>query len=571
MKADSIFSQARIFNPFLKTWETADIAVLNGRILYVGDAEHAGISSKIFIDCGNTIVMPGMIDIHLHIESSLCTPIEFAKAVLNRGVTTVVAEPHEIANVFGVSGISAMVEASKDAPIDIFYGIPSSVPSTNSSLETTGGKIGPKELKTLIADYPDMICLGEVMNYRHLITHFDALAKGESSDRTIELIRHMKKQHPLAAIEGHCPSVRDLDLAELLYFGIDSDHCLQDTEGMRQRFERGMFVEIQEKSVTESVIHFLESHDVDGLYSFVTDDVPPDILTTQGHLDHVVRKALSQGLSLEKAITASTRSPAERIGFRDRGVIAPGKTADFIMLSGDGSDFTIKQVFRRGIPAEESIHASKSYSFPESFAKSVTIDASFSLEESFDIPCSASNYAVCRVMKKNRENTYTAEAHRKLPVRDGRICWEEEEDLNLVLVVSRYGKETHAAHGFISGDILHDGAMCSTYAHDHHNILIVGSSKEDMTTAYNRILSLQGGICTVSDGSISAELPLSVGGILSEEPLDKLSSQVVCLQKSLRDLGIEHANPIMTMCTLTLPVSPELKITDRGLISTKTA
>lgn len=571
MLVDIIFINARIYNVYIKEWETLDIAVLEGKILYLGDCKNAGLTAEEIIDCNNKALIPGLIDIHLHIESSLCTPNTFASAVIPHGVTTVVSEPHEIANVFGISGIEEMMRVSDGADIDIFYGVPSSVPSTSTKLETNGGTVGSDELEELINKYPKIICLGEVMNYSGLIGDFDKIVKGEKDCKTLELISYVQTMSPLAAIEGHCPSVRDLDLAKLLYLGIDSDHCLQDIEGMHQRFARGMFVELQEKSVTPEIINYLQNNNREGLYSFVTDDVPPDILEEKGHLDYVVRKALQNGLSMEKVIIATSLAPATRMGFRDRGIIAPGKIADFILLDDLSPEFRIHSVYKRGVLFDSESRSKTIHRFNSKFLDSINLNKSSISDEMFNIrvdpKLSDRSTAKCRIMRKNEKNTYTESKVRFLPVFKGTIDWSDTNtDVNLAIVIERYSGTANYAQGIVDGDRIYNGAFCTSHAHDHHNILLIGDNKNDMKEALSWVIKNKGGMCAVSNSKILAGVPLPVGGILSEEPMDKLSTDVSSLQQALRNLGIAHVNPIMSMCTLTLPVSPELKITDKGLI-----
>ncbi|MCD6396087.1 MAG: adenine deaminase [Spirochaetaceae bacterium] len=574
MLTDTLFTNANIYNVFLKQWSTLDIAVLAGKVLYTGKAEKANISAKTIIDCNNKPLIPGLIDIHLHIESSFCTPTTFAAAVITHGVTTVVSEPHEIANVFGLSGIEEMIRVSKGAVIDIFYGVPSSVPSTNKKLESSGGIIGLKELEELIKNYPQIICLGEVMNYSSLISEFSKIVTGEEDCKTLKLINFMKKYAQLSAIEGHCPSVRDLELAKLLYLGIDSDHCLQDPEGMRQRFTNGMFVELQEKSVTPEIINYLQNNAVEGLYCFVTDDVPPDVLEEKGHLDYILRKAMKHGLSLEKAIIASSLAPAKRMGFRDRGIIAPGKIADFILLKDLSPEFEIQSVYKNGVLYNSKTVDKTIYKFAPKFLNSLDLPLSLLSEEMYKLKVNpearGKTTVKCRIMQKNSKNTYTESVIRSLPVSNGAINWSNPKlDANLIIVIDRYSGEAHTAQGLMGGVRLQNGAFCTSHAHDHHNILLLGDNIKDMKAALNWVLEKGGGMCTVSSGNILASVPLPVGGIISEAPMEELSKDVQILQRELRNLGINHANPIMSLCTLTLPVSPELKITDKGLIDVR--
>jgi adenine deaminase len=488
--------------------------------------------------------------------------VTFGTSVLRRGVTTIVSEPHEIANVFGVEGIREMIRVSEGAPIDIFFGVPSSVPSTTAELETTGGTIGPEEAIELMKNHSRVLCLGEIMNYTSLTTMKRGRANG--------MIDAVRKRFPLAAIEGHCPSVKNLNLAKLMYSGVDSDHCLQDPEGMMQRFENGMFVELQEKSITAENIAVLKSFHSRGLYSFVTDDVPPDIMEKDGHLDFVARKALKAGLALEDIIVATSYAPACRMGMRDRGVIAPGKLADLLLLKDDSSDFIIDRIFRKGGEIIGSGDFSEQVSeFAEEFKQSINLKESDVRDAMFRIQTENHTGAVQLLsMKKNNANTYTSESSFELGITEGYADWENTEG-NLVIVVDRYSGEAGYARGFLEGCYFRKGAMATSYAHDNHNLLCSGDNKSDMEIAMKWVIRHQGGMCVVSDGRILASIELPVGGILSEEPMAILASKLNTIADAMKKLGFEHRNPVMSFCTLTLPVSPSLKITDKGIIRTE--
>ena len=557
MRADLIVRNARIFNVFLKTTAKADVAVLGDRFLYVGSALPE-MEADASLDCDGRVIIPGLIDIHLHIESTMTTPLNFGRELAKHGVTTVVSEPHEIANVTGVEGIRAMIEAGEDSPIDIFYGIPSSVPSTSEELETTGGRIGIEEIKQLMA-HPRVICLGEVMNFKDVISM--------RPTRSSEIVDFFRAAYPLAAVEGHCPSLTGLDLAKFLYRGIDSDHCLQTVERMVQRFENGMFVEIQEKSITPEIVAYLQSHDVDGLFSFVTDDVMPDKLLGQGHLDHLLRMSMSLGLSFEKAVYGATLSPAGRIGFRDRGAIAPGKLADFIVLD-DERHLTINKVYKSGKPiytrGEDRETVTGGKQFPSRFYSTVRLKPVAPSLFSIDVSPGTKS-AACRIIEKNRENTYTGEGSAELPVSNGKLQWENSP-FNLAAVLERYGKGGRIGFGLVGGATLRQGAVATTYAHDHHNLLVMGANPRDMAAAANFLIRAQGGIVIVINGEVTASLDLPVAGILSEESLEGIAEKLGSVTACLRGLGFDHPNPIMSLCTVTLPVSPEIKITDMGLV-----
>lgn len=558
MLVDKLIKNAKVFNVFVKEWKLVNIAIIDDKIYYVGQKEN--FKSKENIDLKGKRVIPGFIDIHLHIESSFCSPYQFAKAVSQKGVTTVVAEPHEIANIFGVEGVNQMIKASEQDFMDIFIGLPSSVPSTNSSLETTGGKIVASDGQLI---GKDIICLGEVMQYRELLNNREELIKSEDS-LIINLIKEVKETNPLVAIEGHCPYVVDEELATLLYFGIDSDHCLQTPLSLLQRFEQGMFVEIQSKSILPEIIEILKDEKYDGLYSFVTDDVPPNILKEKGHIDYLVNKAMKLGLSLEQCILATSYSPSKRIGFRDRGSVSAGKLADFIVLK-DSENLEIEKVFKRGKELHNTLETKK-HSFPKEFYDSITINENLSIDEMLCVKTNE-NINKCRVMQKSSDNTYTKEVFVELESKSKELDWQRK-DLNLVLVVNRYNKENYA-QGLLNGIYVKNGAFASSHAHDHHNILVMGDNKEDMILAYNKVLETNGGVVFASENTIKANIPLEVAGVISDNSLENISSEFIKLNNLLKASGIESENPIMTLTTITLPVSPDLKITDMGLIDVK--
>lgn len=564
MKIDTLFLDADIYNVFIRRWIRQDVAVLGERILLTGNASDHDFEPELVVDCEGRPLIPGLIDIHLHIESSLCTPETFGHAVLPHGVTTVVSEPHEIANVFGLDGIEEMIRVSANSPIDIFYGVPSSVPSTSPQQETTGGIIRPEDAQTLFRNHPEVICLGEVMD-------FSSLTRMENG-RTTDMIAAVRRSHPLAAIEGHCPSIRDLELAKVLYAGVTSDHCLQDPEGMIQRFKSGMFVELQEKSISDEIIKGLRDTDSEGLYCFVTDDVPPDILVKDGHLDFIIKKALKLGLPLGHAVTASSWAPACRMGLRDRGAVSPGKIADLLLLEDSSPNFQINRVFRKGREYQPDDRIADSrpsrIEFDDRFKASLRLNEDDVREDMFDLIAPGTSPGVrIRAMEKNPDNTYTRESAVELTVTNGLVNWEHSEG-NLVIVMDRYTGDAGFSRGYMTGSCFHGAAVASSYAHDHHNLLAAGDNQKDLESAMKWVIRNQGGICLVAGGEVRASLSLPIGGILSEQPMEILSDELENISRAMRALGFEHRNPLMSFSTLTLPVSPEIKITDLGIFRT---
>lgn len=298
MRADQLIVNVHVYNSYYKRFEMNNVAVLGGRFLYVGPGGPELIQADEVIDARGRYMIPGLIDIHLHIESTMVTPETFSHGLIGRGVTSIVAEPHEMANVFGLEGVQEMMAVSRDTTVDMFYAIPSSVPAT--PMETTGGSIEIEDMDVLLAT-GEIICLGEIMNYVDVIR--------DPECKTNQILQHIRKNYPDLVIEGHTPKLLGLDLHRLIYAGIDSDHTHQSIEGLQARIAAGMFIEIQEKSMTPEVMEYLIQHDVARHFCFVTDDVMPDSLVERGHLDHIVRKAIQMGMRPEDAIYAKNINP----------------------------------------------------------------------------------------------------------------------------------------------------------------------------------------------------------------------------------------------------------------------
>ncbi|MFT8320927.1 MAG: adenine deaminase C-terminal domain-containing protein [Bacillus sp. (in: firmicutes)] len=557
MNMDMLVIDAFVYNSYYKKFIKGNTAIKNGKFFYVGNRGLETFEAKEVIDGSGKYMIPGLIDIHLHIESTMVTPATFSFGLIKNGVTTIVPEPHEMANVFGIAGVKEMVKASKNCIVDMFYAIPSSVPAT--SMETTGGAIEIQDIDELM-ETEQIKCLGEIMNYYDVIT--------DPQCKTNKILSHIRKNYPELIIEGHVPKLLDLELQTLIFAGVNSDHTHQSVEGMQERIAAGMFLEIQEKSMTKEVIDYLKEHQVDEHFCFVTDDVMADSLQNRGHLNVLLKKAIKMGMTPEKAIYACTYTAAQRMRMYDRGAIASGKVADFLLVS-DLANFEIEKVYKKGMQvydcSEVCNQPSISRQFPEQFYQSVKLNEL--TEDDFTIRLVETEGKVNgRIIHVKNGSTFTEEKQGNFAVKEGQLQWEDSSSC-LIKTFERYGKNGNSAFGLISGDIIKRGAVATTYSHDNHNLLVVGKNKKDMVKAANEVIKQQGGICCVEDGEVLSMVPLPVGGILSEEPLDIISKQVEELTTSLRSLGYEHYNIIMSLSTLSLPVSPALKITDYGLIN----
>ncbi|OMF04463.1 adenine deaminase C-terminal domain-containing protein [Paenibacillus sp. FSL H7-0942] len=567
MRADQLIVNVHVYNSYYKRFEMNNVAVLDGRFLYVGPGGPEMIQADEVIDARGRYMIPGLIDIHLHIESTMVTPETFSHGLIGCGVTSIVAEPHEMANVFGLEGVQEMMAVSRDTTVDMFYAIPSSVPAT--PMETTGGSIEIEDMDVLLAT-GEIICLGEIMNYVDVIR--------DPECKTNQILQHIRKNYPDLVIEGHTPKLLGLDLHRLIYAGIDSDHTHQSIEGLQARIAAGMFIEIQEKSMTPEVMEYLIQHDVAQHFCFVTDDVMPDSLVERGHLDHIVRKAIQMGMRPEDAIYAATSTPASRMKMTDRGSVAPGKVADYVLLS-NLEELAIDQVYKNGRKVYDGYEPYKQEritgQFPPHFYKSVQLEklgvADFAIQLSdpkvngSGIDLAGEGEHQCRVMMVKDGSTFVEEHIAPVQSSDGELRWEESGYAQIA-TFERYGVNGNRAHGLIGGDTIKRGAIATTYSHDNHNLLVVGRNREDMILAANTVISSQGGFCVVEDGKVLSHLELPVGGILTEEPLAVVSHQVKELRAAMLSLGYVHYNPIMSISTHSLAVSPALKITDYGLI-----
>ncbi|GFI51576.1 adenine deaminase [Lachnospiraceae bacterium] len=555
-----LIKNAKVFNTYLKKFISADVSVKDGRFYYIDRKRDTDFQAEAVLDAGGMYMIPGLVDIHMHIESSMMTPEPFGNCVAAYGVTTIVSEPHEMANVKGTRGVLEMISAAKNAPIDIFYGIPSSVPSTSERLETTGGIIDCNAMKHLLNE-EDVVCVGEIMNYRQIIRENDL--------EITKFLDYLRQERPGYVIEGHCPSLLELDLARFLYLGIDGDHTEHTLEEVKQRIENGMFFEIQDKMLLPEVLDYIRENQLYEYCGFVTDDTMADVLYEKGQLNYVVQKAVESGFPVEMAVYCATYTPARRMHLYDRGVIAPGKLADFVLLA-DPAVLAPVYVYKNGVQIfceKNRSEVSSSYRFPEDFYQSVCLPP-VTIEDFRVTVDTDKDEVTVRAIEVHPDRTQTTEKLVTMPVRDHLLDWKDSGCL-LAMVLERHGKNGNIGYGFITGACLNKGTAATTYFHDHHNLFVAGDNPEDMLFAVRRIQELQGGFLTVRGGKILAELALPVCGILSERGVKDTALKLKGIRESLAGLGYRHSSPIMSLGTLGLPVSPALKLTDRGLVDVK--
>lgn len=551
-----------VFNSYLKRFRPGQVAIRGGNFCYISLDPDEKIQAESILDADGCYMIPGLIDIHMHIESSMLSPAAYGQCAAKNGITTIVSEPHEIANVKGIRGVEAMIHGAENALIDILYGIPSSVPSTNATLETTGGEIFAEDMKRLL-NHKRVVCVGEIMNYRGVL---------EENDLEItKFLQYLKKERPGFVIEGHCPSLVGQDLAKYLELGIDSDHTEHTLAEFRQRVENGMFMELQSKMILPEIIEYIVRENVFEHCGFVTDDTMADRLAQAGGLNAVVDKAVRAGFPLEEAIYCATYTNARRMHLYDRGVIAPGKLADFLLYrSFDG--FHPSAVYKSGVCIYEENRAENPAGvsgpvFPPDFYQTVHVPEVTAEDFRIAVPDNLSSAEV-RAITVNPVRTQTTEIRLSLPVKDGFLDWMQS-NCALAAVIERHGNTGGIAFGLVAGTGLHSGAIATTYFHDHHNLFVLGRDPKDMALAVNRLRKTQGGILTAKSGKITAELPLPVCGLLSEDCASEVGKKLSAVRSSMYELGYRHDSPIMSLCTLGLPVSPALKLTDKGLVDVR--
>ncbi len=558
MKIDLLIKNGRVYNSFFKKFIYSDIGILDDKIFCVSEPKKFDLEPCKVIDAKGMDIIPGLIDIHMHIESSMATPAAFSKEIIKNGVTTIVSEPHEIANVCGIEGILEMIKAGENTEVDIYYGVPSSVPSTSDLYETTGGKIGIEEVSKLLEN-KSVICLGEVMNYVDVISGEDNKING--------IIKYFMKNNPNIPIEGHCPKISGLELSKFIYGGVTSDHTQQTVDGIKERIGMGMFVEIQEKSMVKPVIDYLIENKLYEHFAFVTDDCMADVLISEGHLNRIVKKAITMGMAPEDAIYCASYTSARRMNLFDRGSISPGKVADFIFID-NLKDFSICKVFKKGKEVYNRESKDNEVKIPKTFSDKFynTIQLKKINKDMIKIKAPISQGKVkCRIINVQDNSTFTDEIIAEISVENGYLNWESSPYC-LMAVFERYGINGNIGIGLATGDTIKKGAVAASYAHDHHNIIAVSKNPEDLVFAVNSIIDSHGGYYVVQDKNILAKIDLPIGGIISDKDMKSIGLGVKNVTEAMRYLGYKHYNPIMSFSTNSLPVSPLLKITDKGLI-----
>ncbi|WP_370222486.1 adenine deaminase [Cytobacillus sp.] len=549
--ADLVIKNGKIINVFTREIIEEDIAIADGFIAGLGSYE-----GKEMIDAGGSYIAPGFIDGHVHIESAMVTPAEFSNVVLPHGVTTVIADPHEIANVSGTKGIDFMLESSNAIPLDVFFMLPSCVPAT--LFENAGASLSYKDLEQYYG-HPRVLGLGEVMDYPAVMNNDE------------EMLKKLEDAHSKGKnIDGHAAGLNADEINIYMAAGIKSDHeCINPEEALN-RMRKGMYVMLREGSAARDLLALLKSvseHNARRCL-FVTDDKHLDDLIKEGSIDYNVRMAIKEGMDPVLAVQIATLNAAECFGLKNKGAIAPGYEADLVFIS-DLRKVKIEKVIKSGILAAENgiikDPAPASVEPAPAILDSVKIG---SLKgEDLNINIGTGDANIIGIIPNSIVTRHLLEKADSL---NGYFQPNPEKDYLKLAVVERHHLTGSIGLGIIKGLGITRGGIASTVAHDSHNIVAAGTSDEDLLAAIKHTASMKGGLVVVQDGEILAELPLPIAGLMSDQDSSFIFGRLSELNHALRTVGCSmEFNPFLTLSFLALPVIPELKLTDRGLFSVR--
>jgi adenine deaminase len=543
-QVDLLLANARIINVFSGEIFSGDIAVADGYIVGFGTYD-----AKNTVDIGGRFVAPGFIDAHVHIESSMTGMTEFARAVVARGTTTVVVDPHEIANVLGTKGIEYMLQSSRGQPMNIYFTLPSCVPAT--TMETSGATLTKEDLLPFMGN-ERILALAEMMNYPGVIN--------QDPDVLDKIDMAKKERKP---VDGHAPGLSGHDLYAYIAAGISSDHeCTTDREA-KEKLDLGMHIMIREGTAAKNLEALIPvvNHRTACRIMWCTDDRHPQDILEKGHIDSMVRKAISVGLDPVTAIQMATINPAEYFRIKNVGAIAPGRRADLVVFSDLDSPY-MEAVYCGGVRVAENGKISPEVATPDPvlFPPSMNVDTE---QIDFSIPAETGRI---RVMDIVPNQIVTGHRIMNAMISQGMAAADISRDILKIAVIERHTGSGNMGKGFVRGFGLKRGAIASSVAHDSHNIIIVGTTDDDMDAAFRAIVKMGGGLAAVYDNQVCAGLALPIAGLMSREPVKTVRDKIDRLIHAAREFGSTLDDPFMTLSFLALPVIPELKITDKGLV-----
>lgn len=563
MKADLVIKGSEIVNTITKEVYPADIGISHNQIVRVGEVEDI-IGKDTVVAKTKGVATPGFFDSHIHIESSMLTPTNFSKYSLLHGTTSIVWDPHEIVNASGIAGIKEFLLEARNIPQRIYFLVPTCVPAA-PELETTKHTINEHDIATLLSLYPrsPIIGLGEMMNYPGVL----------HADPTI--LAKLETGKDARVIDGHAPSLTGKELNAYLSAGIMSDHETTQGDEALEKLRLGMWLQIREGTGCKNLEMLLKAiidKKIDTRHCLLaTDDLSVSDLITKGHMDYVIRRAVESGLDPVTAIQMATVNPATYLGLdKAFGSITPGKTADIVILDDLDSIIPSTVVFNGKLIVKEGqlLASAPEFVFSESIKKTIEIQNPPKSSQLL-IKTRKKKPQTVRVIGVEDGTIYTTSESGTVSVKKGKLEPNLEDDILAVAVIERYTNEGNIGKGFVKGFGLQAGALASSVAHDSHNLVVVGTDAKDMSKAVNRIVEMNGGLAIAKDGKILAELPLPIGGIISDASGMTVAKAYVDLLKTAKsELNCALKSPFFTISFIALPVIPELKITDKGLVDT---
>ena len=540
-RAELLFKNARVVNVFSGEIHRANVAVEDGRIVGFGDYQ-----AKKVIDLQGAYLAPSLIDGHFHVESSMLTAPEFARAVVPHGTGAVVIDPHEYANVLGLDGIRYVLESTKNLAVDFFIMLPSCVPATH--LETAGARLTADDLRLMIGD-ERIAGVAELMNYPGVYLGAESeLAKIEAAGGK--------------CVDGHAPGLRGKNLNAYALAGVRSDHESVEVAEAQEKLRLGLHILLREGSTERNLAHLLpllNAHNSANC-SFATDDKLAGDLVSEGHIDHAVRKAIAGGVPPIVALQIATINTARHYRLQNLGAIAPRFWADFVVFD-DLKNFTVRQTYKKGVlVAENGKHLAQHppiVTRPRSTMNLRYQPAQFAVK---------ARPGKIRVIEIVPNQIVTKELIETPKVENSLVVADTARDILKLVVVERHRATGNVGVGFVRGFKLRNGALGSTVAHDAHNVVVVGTNDADIVRTIQELEQLQGGQVAVADGVVRAELGLPVAGLVSDQPLDEVIRRIAGLNAAAHALGCDLEAPFMTLSFLSLSPIPELKLTDQGLI-----
>ena len=543
--ADVLLTGGRVVDVFTGSVVEADVAVAHGLIATVGPERDAVDT----VDLAGQFLLPGLIDAHVHLESSMVAPYEFARTVVPRGTTAVVTDPHEVANVAGLAGVQWLLEASDGLPLAVLVMAPSCVPATH--LATAGAELDANDLE-ILAKHPRVIGLAEVMNVPGVV-----LGEPEVHAKIDAFAGR--------PVDGHGPGLVGDWLQAYAAAGIGTDHETLTPEEALEKLRLGMRVWLREGTGARNLLDLLPvvTHSTSRRCGFCTDDRHPHDLLDDGHIDHLVRLAVANGLDPMTAIQMATLNIAEAYGLDDRGAIAPGRRADLVVCD-DLAGFRIEQVFVGGVSVAENGQPVGSWPEPTADPTAVLRPPVVDLE-ALDLRVADPGSEV-RVIGLVPGQIVTEQLVERLPAHDGFLKADRDRGMAKLAVIERHRGTGNIGLGFVQGFGPLDGALACTVAHDHHNLIVVGCDDESMRTAVAEVVRLGGGAVVARGGEVLAGLPLPFAGLISERPLNEVRRELDDLAAAARRCGCDHPDPVMALSFVALEVIPALKLTDRGLV-----